>query len=54
MRSNYEHTCDKCGQPIKPQTDYDIERRYENFRGQRIMRVKRIHRDCPGVKHEEK
>jgi DNA-directed RNA polymerase subunit RPC12/RpoP len=46
-RSNYEYKCVKCGQSIKPRTPYILHKKYENFRGERVLILERIHIKCP-------
>ena len=46
-RSNYEFTCDKCKQPIKPQTPYRYEKYYTDYKGKRVTALWRFHVKCP-------
>lgn len=39
FKSNYEYTCDKCGQPTKPQTPYYLRKGKKGF--------ERVHKECP-------
>ena len=48
-RSNQEYKCDKCGQPIKPQTDYY----YQKFQHHGTTFLKRYHAECPKVNNDQ-